>query len=73
MTNLPAPRTAGVALIAAGVLVAAISVLGDVLGVGATRGYYGHYQFIGTVAGLALLVLGAALWLSTVGEHGDED
>lgn len=67
------PRRIGLGLIVAGVLVAAVALLADVLGLGGTPEYYGHYQFITTVIGLSLLVLGTTVILSTVNDEDGED
>lgn len=66
------PSTIGAGLIAAGVVLVLVAILADVIGLGRTRTYYGHYQFIATVVGLSLIVLGVTVLLSTIhDEHGE--
>lgn len=65
------PWWIAVSLIIAGAVLVLFALLADIFGLGHTPGYYGHYQFIATVAGLSLVVLGTAVLLSTV--HVGED
>lgn len=55
------PRVLGAGLVIAGVALAALSLTADVLGIGAPGSVFGYRQFLGTVAGLSMLVVGVAL------------
>lgn len=68
----PSPVTIGAGLIIAGAALVVVAVLADFIGLGRTRAYYGHYQFIATVIGLSLIVLGVTVVLSTV-HNGHEE
>lgn len=66
------PWWIAVSLIVVGTALVLFALLADIIGLGHTPGYYGHYQFIATVAGLSLVVLGTAVLLSTVNVGDDE-
>lgn len=60
-----AVRTRGIALaaIVLGVLLALVSGLGDLVGIGATEGEFGWKQIAGLAVGVALLATGVGLLL----------
>ena len=51
-------RVLGIGLILGGVLVIAVSLLADVIGLGAQPGIIGWKQILGAAAGLVILVVG---------------
>lgn len=55
-------KTVGLALIIIGIIVAAISIAADQLGIGAAVGVMGWKQWTGTVVGAILFLVG--IWLS---------
>jgi hypothetical protein len=57
------PRLTGTIIASAGVALALTSLLADVLGVGTPGTTFGYRQFLGTLAGLALIVVGMAIVL----------
>lgn len=57
------PRVAGIILAALGVALGLVSALADVIGVGKPGTTFGYRQFLGTIAGLAMLVVGTAMAL----------
>jgi len=54
-------RTQGIVLVVAGILVALIAALADVLRVGMLAGTFGVVQIVGVVVGIALLIGGIVL------------
>jgi Na+/serine symporter len=53
----------GVAVLAIGIVVLVLSVFADTIGVGANEEYtYGWKQALGTVLGVALIVIGGLVW-----------
>ena len=53
----------GIGMAVAGLLIALVSLLADVIGIGSVPSSFGYKQMIGTIAGSMLLVLGVALYL----------
>ncbi len=64
------PRLTGTLIASAGVALALTSLLADVVGVGVPGTTFGYRQFLGTLAGLALIVVGTAIVLH---ENGPPD
>ena len=57
-------RTIGLILIAAGLLLALVSLLADVIGIGAFPTAIGWKQFLGIIGGFLLTVLGSFVFLA---------
>ena len=58
-------RTIGIILIAAGVVIALVSLLADSLGISSSVGVFGTLQVIGTVVGIVIAVIGVVLYMRT--------
>lgn len=57
-------KTLGLILLIVGVIVALLSVLADMVGVGMLPGTFGLGQIIGTIVGVAAFVVGLVLLLT---------
>lgn len=55
-------RTVGIILVIVGIVVGAVAVLADTLGLGASPGTFGTNQIIGLVVGLVLVVIGIVVY-----------
>lgn len=68
-------RTSGIAwaLIAIGVVLALVSGLGDLIGIGATEGDFGWKQIVGLVLGAAIVATGVGLLLRPKVEEVADD
>ncbi|MEJ2664956.1 MAG: hypothetical protein P8107_13105 [Spirochaetia bacterium] len=58
---MQAVRVVGVTLIITGIVVAALSLLADIVGIGSEDGVFGYKQLIGTVLGAAGIIAGVIL------------
>jgi hypothetical protein len=59
----PPYKAIGIGIGVVGLLIALVSLLADVIGIGSAPLAFGYKQMIGTTAGSVLLVLGVALYL----------
>ena len=56
-------KTAGIVLLVVGIVILALSLLADTLGLGGPNSVFGPYQLAGTVIGAILAVVGLVLTL----------
>lgn len=56
-------RLLGMGLMVIGLIIAAVSLLADVMGIGAQPGMIGWKQILGAAIGLVIFIIGVTAWL----------